>query len=129
MISNLLRYIILHSVVSHILHYYTVCNDVSDTNVLLLSLATVTSCISLQGYSNRDEAEMVMRCAVKLARQYEQGTSIKIITFYNKQRSVLLELLKERQASSAAGSYDNIGVYSIDACQVSRCQQVSKLLQ
>jgi superfamily I DNA and/or RNA helicase len=82
-------------------------------------LCTDISCTSLQGYSNRDEAEMVMRCAVKLAKQYEHGTSIKIITFYNKQRSVLLELLKERKASSAASSYDNIGVFSIDACQVS----------
>jgi superfamily I DNA and/or RNA helicase len=62
---------------------------------------------------------MVMRCAVKLAKQYEQGTSIKIITFYNKQRSVLQELLKERKASNPTGSYDNIGVFSIDSCQVS----------
>jgi AAA domain len=67
------------------------------------------------------EAERVIACAVLLVQRRPVGTTVKIITFYNQQRTILDKLLEERRAKSSVNcesplSY--IDVCSIDGCQV-----------
>jgi AAA domain len=85
---------------------------------LLLSLLL----LYCQGYSNTKEAAEVIKCALAVVTKYPVGTTVKIITFYNKQRAKLNDLLDERRASiSNSDALDYIDVCSIDACQVNTC--------
>eukprot|EP00953_Heterococcus_sp_UTEX-ZZ885_P019774 11032-Heterococcus_DN1.PRE.1 len=62
-----------------------------------------------------------MKCAVKLAQQHPVRTTVKIITYYNQQRTVLQELLERRRANTTVKNGHSplncIDVCSIDACQ------------
>jgi AAA domain len=83
-------------------------------------LQSVALLVRYQGYSNAKEAAEVIKCAQAVVTKYPVGTTVKIITFYNKQRAKLNDLLDERRASisSNCDALDYIDVCSIDACQV-----------
>jgi AAA domain len=78
--------------------------------------------LTTQGFSNVTEANQVVKCAVKLAQQHPVGTTVKIITYYSQQRTVLQELLERRRANTTVKNGHSplncIDVCSIDACQV-----------
>ena len=74
----------------------------------------------LQGYSNPGEALQVMQAIHTLTANSSKDMSIKsikIITFYNKQKAAIETLLKLHRASDPL-RYAHVGVFSIDACQV-----------
>jgi len=70
-----------------------------------------------KGYSNPREAQEVCSTAKKLLKLSE---SVWVITFYNKQRSLILDLVKKDDALKKS----SLEVSSIDACQGSEADYV-----
>jgi AAA domain len=68
--------------------------------------------VSLQGYSNPEEAQAVINIALKLPVEY---TSVKIITFYKMQ---LLELKKQLELRFGVSHHQRIRICTVDSCQV-----------
>jgi AAA domain len=89
----------------------------------VLNSYTVALVVCYQGYSNAKEAAEVIKCALAVVTKYPAETTVKIITFYNKQRAKLNDLLAESRASiSSSDALNYIDVCSIDACQVRHAQ-------
>jgi AAA domain len=72
----------------------------------------------VQGYSNPQEAMLVVSTTLTLARRAAPGSKIMIITFYNAQRRKLEALLQLRQRTTDALQHVSVTVCSIDGCQV-----------
>jgi hypothetical protein len=86
----------------------------------MYTVTVITVAVCCQGYSNATEAAAVVKCALAVVARYPVGTTIKIITFYNKQRAKLNDLIDDERRTSISSSdaLDCIDVCSIDACQV-----------
>jgi superfamily I DNA/RNA helicase len=77
-----------------------------------------------RGYSNEEEAIMVIEVARTVSGQRTPGQTIFIVTFYNKQRLRLLDLVEKDAALKKIKDVGHLQVLSIDACQGSEADYV-----